>query len=384
MRYLRAIFGVLGLVLATFFCAPAQAQTPPAAPGAATVQGAIEAYFSPESDAEAARIFRAANLDLRRLLVAHRLLMESALLVEVELAHGATALRYPLRLEDTSPRKNGTRWRVDWAPDVAYARALVQAAAGGELAQSGAGQPWSQIQRLPAFGIIVGADFFVTPFGRIEDAPAAEDAAPGGGLRPAPQLHKHAQRWTGMLLFDDPGSANVDVILRTGVSWERVTQAVLPAAMVGLARIYLVSTRDGAPLAFSLVAPVLKQVISGASTRVIGVTPVGQTGADPRYRVRVRVGEKQVEKTAGASGQCPGEATFCATSDDDFAAQLGALAPQLKAAEKTSEYVLFAASAGVPAEVMLKFMARAYALLELPVGKMLLGYIAAEEVPPAK
>ena len=384
MRHFRAIFGVLGLILGALLAAPAQAQTAGAQPGAVTVQAAIEAYFSPESDAEAAKIFRAANLDYRRLLVAHRLPSDVALLAEVELAHGAMALRYPLRLEDISASKNGSSWRVDWAPEAAYARALVRAAGEAELARTGAGQPWSEIQRLPAFGIIVGSDFFVTPFGRIEDAPAGKDGAPSRGLQSAPQLHKHAQRWTGMLLQDDPGSANVDVILRAGVSWERATQAVLPAAMVGLARIYLVSMRDAAPLGFVVVAPVLKEMISGESMLVLGVVPVDQAGVDPRYRIRIRVDAQDVAKTSDAQPECPGEATFCAISDGDFAAQLGALAPQLKAVRAAPGYVMLAASQGVPAEVMLRFMAHTHEILELPIGKMVLGYIAAEDESGAK
>lgn len=378
MRHFRPIVGAALLLLGTSVAAPAYAQAPSPKAGAQsaqktarTVEGALRAYFS--ADTAAANAFRAAGLDYRRILIAHRLPSADRLIVEVELGNGPTALRYPLRLKDDSAAKDGSQWRVDWAPDDAYARALAEAAQNGRFAQAGAGRGWSEIQRLPAFPVLVGADFFVTPYGRIAVDPAAEGAEPSAGLDPPEDLGKHAQRWTGMLLQDDPGSANIDIILADGATWKRATQALLPAAMVGLVRAYYIGQDEGALVATSTVAPVFKQMVSGDATLVIGVSP---TEKARRYGVRLRLGGQALAPAAEKSGECPESATFCASTDGDFAPQLQAQARQLKAANTTPAYVMLAASGDILAADMLHYLASARVVFELGAGKIVVGYIA--------
>jgi len=378
MRHFRPIVGAALLLLGTSFAAPASAQAPTAKLGAQsaqktaqTVEGALRAYFS--ADTAAAKAIRAARLDYRRILIAHRLPAEDRLIVEVELGNGPSALRYPLRLRDASAAKDGSRWSVDWAPDDAYASALAETSQKGTFAQAGAGQGWSEIQRLPAFPVLVGADFFVTPYGRIAVDPAAEGAEPSAGLDPPKDLGKHAQRWTGMLLQDDPGSANLDIILAEGATWKRATQALLPAAMVGLVRAYYIGKDEGALVAISTVAPVFKQMVSGDTTLVIGVSP---TETARRYGVRLRLGGQALVSAAEESGECPDGATFCASTDGDFAPQLRAQAQRLKAANTPPAYVMLAASGDILAADILGYLTGARAAFELPDGKIVVGYIA--------
>lgn len=386
MKPLKTIFGALSLVFAISVAAPGYAQTPSKGARATaseeiasdeiaqTVAGALESYFA--QDSEAAKVFRAAKIDYKRLLIAHLLPSKDRLLVEVELAHGRSALRYPLRLEDISSAEDGSIWRVDWAPDPAYARALAGAAKKGAFARSSAGQSWSKIQRLPAFPVLVGADFFVTPYGRIEVELAAAGSGQSAGLDPPKDLSKHAQRWTGMLLQDDPGTANVDILLSEDVSWKRATQALLPAAMVGLARVYFISMGDDAPVAFPAVAPVFKEMISGESTLVIGVSSLKLNEDAGGYGVGLRMGSRGLEASSEKQTECPEKTTFCVSSEDEFAASLHTRVQEFAAANMAPSSVMLAASGDIPAEVVLKFLARARKLMKLPTGKIVVGYIA--------
>lgn len=400
---LRVIGGALLLACTVGVAAPAQAQT--SSDGARpissaktatsdkpvhTVDGALAAYFSKRSDARAAKIFRDADIRYKRVLIAHLLPSEDALLVEVELARGATSLRYPIRLEDISEAKNGSNWRVDWAPDAVYARAIADATVHTRFAPARAGQPWSEIQRLAAFPVIVGADYFVTPFGRIEVEKAPQGAESPTGLNPPEQLAKHVQRWTGQILQDDPGSANLDLLLGEGVSWKRATQAMLPAAMAGLFRIYFVTMRDDALVGFSAVAPVFKEVVTGESTLVIGVTQASAPDDGPRqYGVRLRVGSRTLKASSSDASdensdgkvdpatQCGPRSVFCAATGDEFRGRLDAHIKQLSR-DGGPTHVMLAASAEVGAAAVLNFLATTRAVLNLPLGKIVVGYIGSQ------
>jgi hypothetical protein len=278
-------------------------------------------------------------------------------------------------------------WRVVWGPEEVYARALADAATNKKFAKTRAGRPWSEIPRLPAFPIIVGREFMVTPFGKI----AAEDGSAGekAGIRPPAKLVQHAQRWTGRTLQDDPGSANVDVLLLAGASWKRATRALMAPAMEGLFRIYLVGRGAAGLVGFAAAAPVFGELASKGAALVVAMSsgeekPGGvqvEGGKDAaRYAFRIRVGENLLASTEKPEKEnsCAPEATFCAGSVADFKTKLRARVQAAMSRHKVRVgQVVLAATGGVPAATVVRFLGATVDSLGLPTGKIFMGYIAA-------
>lgn len=415
------------LVCIFIACAPgalsAQTKTPPqgaaaAAPTASArpVTGALENYFSADSEAPAVRALHGAKLAFNRLLVAEVLPGGKTLLAEVALSNKDAAIRYPIKLErDETP--SGDAWRVTWAPDVAFAQALVAACEANKLAALQVGRPWEDFHRLPAFPVIVTREYVVTPFGKIDEKPDARAEAPAGALHPSKELTRHVQRWTGQVMLDDPASANVDLLLHADVTWKHATQALMAPAMQGLFRIYFVGHGPRGLYAVSAAAPVFKEAAAATnSSAVIAMSalPTPKVGGDvPGYAFRVRLGDQVLDGKPAAAGtpsqapknaelesreggahpdaaaaiDCAAAATFCARTLDDFRARLKQRVLAAADGQKASAdghkavptQVLLAAPGDLPAMVVVNHLGSLRETLEMTTDRIFAGYSAATE-----
>jgi hypothetical protein len=352
-------------LLAVLTAAPdgARAQEAP------TVEVALQQYFGAESSDEAVEALRGAGFDYERLLVAESLPSRTTVMVEVELASDSGRLRYPLKLARRDAAE-GSSWQVDWAPEPVYARALAALSVDG-LAGFEAPGFWADVERLPAFPVVVLADRFVTPFGAVAAEPA-EDAEQPAELAAPEDLFKHAQRWTGMILEDAPGPAGIDLIVGADVSWRRATQAMMAPAAVGLFRLYLVGRAGGDLVALASNAPVMgDDATSQSAPLVVGMYPAGDQSA-----FRIRIGERLLD----AEDSCAERMSLCAQSAEAFElAAVGHVTDALAEEPTKIAYVLFAATA----DFSVAQVAAHYRALSVSLGvesqKMFLGFIADEE-----
>lgn len=402
----------------------AQTGAPPGSAASAvraqTVTGALERYFAADSTDPAVGELNKAQFAFNRLLVAEVLPGGKALLAEVALSKKGMVIRYPIKLErdETQP---ATTWRVTWAPDVAFARALVGACEGRDLAPLQVGRPWEDFHRLPAFPVIVGPGYFVTPFGKIDEKSGARATAAAASLHPPEELTRHVQRWTGQVMLDDPASANVDLLLHAGVTWKHATRALMAPAMQGLFRIHFVGHGPRGLYAVSAAAPVFKEATATTqSSAVIAMSalPAHNAAGDvPGYAFRVRVGEQMLgaqpaaasppasskEKDArnsdapssdthadtrsstqvtrsSAQVNCDSAATFCARTLDDFRARIKqSILARPDGHKAPPTQVLLAATGDLPATVVVNHLGSVLQALEMTTERVFAGYSAATE-----
>jgi hypothetical protein len=355
----------LSVVILATLCAiasPAMAQSP-------TVEGALQTHFGADSDDPAAQVLRKAGYTYERTLVAEMLPSETTLFVEVELARDDTNLRYPLKLA----RKlddGEVRWSVDWSPVEDYARGLVAVGKDDALAPINAKTDWTAVERLPAFPVIVGEGVFVTPYGRVatQTQPSDDEAAQ---LAPPKKLAEHAQRWIGLTLEDEPGTANVDLILSPDVTWQRATTALMAPASFGMFRMYVVGSNDGRPVAFATAAPVLRQAPDGAAPLVVGMYPAGEQNA-----FKVRIGDEVV---AGEDA-CADAMTFCAKTLADFEQQaLDRITAAVTEKQTKLAYVMFATTGDFKASTVANHLIGLGRALGVPTAKIFMGYIGGKQ-----
>lgn len=341
-----------------------------------TLEAAIEHYFAAESTAPAVVALNEAGFRYNRLLVAETLPSERAVFVEVELGCQGDKIRYPLKFERRT-KDDTVHWKLSWAPAAVYAQTLADVARHDKLAKTDTGSEWAEIQRLPAFPIIVGPKSFVTPYGRVS---ATKVTPPPGAkntnepatsqLAPPKELAKHAQRWIGLTMEDDPGSANVDLLIEQKTSWTRVTQALMAPASLGLFRVYLVGRADGNLVAYAAAAPVIRRAPAGTEPLVVGMYHHGKTHA-----FRVRLGTEVVAD----SKACADNMTFCADTLTDFQKESEAHITDALAHHKTKvAYVMMAATGDFPAAEVVPYLAALDEALGLPDGKIFMGYIASQ------
>lgn len=344
---------------------PAVAQQAPSP----TVEGALQAHFGAESDDAAADVLRKAGYAYERLLVAEMLPSETTLFVEVELARDDTKLRYPLKLARKLDHGE-VRWQVDWSPVEAYARGLVAVGKEDGLAEIDTKSGWTDIERLPAFPIIVGEQVFVTPYGRVAtETKTTDDEA--AQLAPPKKLAEHAQRWIGLTLEDEPGTANVDLILSPNVTWQRATKALMAPASFGMFRMYVVGSKEGRPVAFATAAPVVRQTPEGASPLVVGMYPEGEQNA-----FRVRIGDDLV----GSDKACADGMTFCAKTLADFEQRaLDQITAAVTQRQTKIAYVMFAATGDYKASAVANHLVGLGRALGVPSAKVFMGYIGGKQ-----
>jgi hypothetical protein len=363
---LLAISSVLALLV---FANPAHAQQA----ASTSVEGALEAYFAEGSGDSAAAVLRDAGFAYECLLVAEMLPSEATLLAEVELARGDTRLRYPIKLARQLDKDTIT-WKVNWTPVEAYAQGLV--AIAGEEALASVGQVrtgWADIERVPAFPVIVGDTAFVTPYGRVavpEPSSGNEDA------KQAPQeLGKHAQQWVGLTLEDEPGTANVDLLLGKDVAWTRATQALMAPASLGLFRTYLVGRAGADVVAVATAAPVVRPTAEDAAPLVIGMYREGD-----KHAFRVRIGDDVIAH----EDACGDKMTFCVSSGkngsiDAFEQQsIDKITAAIQHKKAKLSYVMFAATGAFGAGEVARYIEALGQALGMPSSKIFIGYIGEE------
>ncbi len=353
--------------LVGLFAVPAHAQQAQAR----TVESALEHFFDANSHNPSVRKLLDAGFSYNRLLVAERLPSEKALFVEVELGEQDTKIRYPLKLESTAV-DDGKRWSVAWSPVLEYAAALANDARQGDLASFGVGEQWSEIQRLPAFPIIVEKAAYVTPYGRVSAVPAQASGAHKSAqapakLAPPKELVQHAQRWIGLTMEDDPGSANVDLLLGPEASWRHVTEALMAPASLGLFRVYLVGCSKKTIVAVSAVAPVVKHTRGGTVPIVVGMY-----AHNPGRAFRVRVGPQLLANQQS----CAKDMTFCAQSTAQFQQKLSLHIHKALAHRNIKvAYVMLAATGDIAAAEVVPYITALGDALSIPHAKIFIGYI---------
>jgi hypothetical protein len=364
----RILLTIVSLTALLVVSTPAFAQNT----ASTSVQGALQAHFAEDSKAVDAAALREGGYAFERMLVAEMLPSEATLFAEVEIARGETRLRYPLKLKR---RLDGDQlvWKVSWAPVEAYARGLVEIAGEDALASIGdEGTSWAGIERLPAFPVIVDEAAFVTPYGRV-DAPEPSEVLK--------EIGAHAQRWVGLTLEDEPGTANVDLVLGQKASWARATQALMAPASEGLFRTYLVGRTGGKVVAMATAAPVVRQTADGASPLVVGMYREGD-----QHAFRMRIGDDVVEN----SDACGDKMAFCTASDDSGLNDSGSLdafeqqaldhvTEALKQRQTSLAYVMFAATGEFGAGEVARHLAARGRALGVPSSKIFVGYIRGEQ-----
>jgi hypothetical protein len=371
----RILLAILSAAALVGFACPAYAQQS----AATSVEGALQAHFSADSKAADAAVLRDAGYAYERMLIAEMLPSEATLFAEVELAQGDVRLRYPLKL---ARKLDGDMivWQVSWAPVEAYARGLVQVAGEGGLASVGeTGTSWADVERLPAFPVIVGDTAFVTPYGRVaapETVGKAATADEAKSQLPMPkELSEHAQRWVGLTLEDEPGTANVDLLLSRGVAWTRVTQALMAPASLGLFRTYLIGRAGGQVVAHATAAPVVRQTPSGAEPMVVGMYR-----RSDKHAFRMRIGDDLIE----GDDVCAERMTFCTGAGDSasldiFKQQvLDLVSAAIKEDKNQIAYVMFAATGEFGAGEVVRHLKALGTALGVPTSKLFIGYIGAE------
>lgn len=354
----------------TVLASPAFAQQA-AAP---TVEAALEEHFSAEAKNAAAGVLRKAGYDYKRLLVAEMLPSETTLFVEVELAKGDAekkSLRYPLKLE-RKLADGKVSWQVGWSPVEDYARGLVGVAKKDGLAAVGTDTAWTAVERLPAFPVIVGEKAFVTPYGRVPTTTKeGDEPTENSQLAPPKKLAEHAQRWIGLTLEDEPGTANVDLILEPEVSWKRATQALMAPASFGLFRMYVVGANQGRFVALETAAPVMRKTPEGAEPLVVGMYREGD-----KHAFRVRIGKQLVPSDKA----CAENMTFCTVSIDAFEQKaLDQITAALSQRHTRLAYVLFAATGDFPASEVATYLQALSTALGIPSKKIFMGYIGEKQ-----
>ena len=360
---------VAGLMawLCLFAVASGAHAQPPAAP---TVEAALQQYFA--SDAADAAVLREAGFGYERLLVAESLPSEMTLAVEVELSGPHRTVRYPLKIERVEPQGT-TNWRVDWAPEQAYANALVEYAGGDTLAALGDAKAWHRTERLPAFPIVVADDAFVTPFGAVE---AQTGTAKDGGdeIVPPKKLVEHSQRWVGLLLEDEPGAAIIDLLVAPGASWKQVTRAMMAPASLGLFRVYLLGRADRTVVAVPSVAPIFGTQTSPERTAPLVIGMYNVKGG-PGFRVRLGDAVLEAETASG----CGERMSFCAATLEQFETKTAQLVGDAAASSKTKiAYVMLAATGEFEFADVLPYYPALARALGVPAGKLFVGYIRDE------
>lgn len=357
---------LLSCCLLLLFAGPAMAEQP----ASTTVEGALQGYFSQDTEDPAAAVLVESGFAYERMLVAERLPSGASFFVEVELRRDELRFRYPVKLEREGQGDEAS-WRVEWAPEDEYARALVAMGDIEMLADIEADEPWADIQRLPALPVLVADQAIVTPFGHVSEPPSGSEAA-DGQLVPPEELVKHAQNWTGLALEDEPGTANADLVIAAGTSWRRVTQALMGPAAVGLFRSYMVGGADGALVALPGVAPVVDgELAEGVEPLVVGMYP-----ADDGHAFRVRVGDRLIEN----EDACAERMTLCAESAGPFGRQIGEqISAALEEQPAKIGYVMFAATGDLPVEEVASHLRALGDTLGVPPEKLRVGFIAEEE-----
>ncbi len=332
------------------------------------VESALQAHFSADSNDPAAAVLRKAGYAYERLLVAEMLPSETTVFVEVELAgKDDQTLRYPLKLA-RKITDGEVGWQVDWAPVEEYARGLVAVGKKDGLAEISAETGWTEIERVPAFPIIVGEQVFVTPYGRVAISTQADDEE--SQLAPPKKLAEYAQRWVGLTLEDEPGIANVDLILSPKVTWQRATQGLMAPASFGMFRIYVVGQNEGRIVAFPTAAPVVRDTPEGASPLVVGMYPA----ADQRG-FRVRIGDKLV----ASDKACAEGMSFCAKTLSDFEQRaLDQISAAVAQRQAKIAYVMFAATGDFEASAVANHLIALGRSLGVPSSKIFMGYIGGE------
>ncbi len=260
-------------------------------------------------------------------------------------------------------------WRPAWVPVTEYGAALGNLLQSGSLPASESERAWSQLQRLPAFPVIVTKKRAVTPFGVLEkdDEATATDRfqrgrpKPTGPLPTSQALARHAERWIKEVLADDPGPAGLDLIVDSSISWQRFNAALFSVAGVGLYMGEIVAAGKSDWVSIPFAAPIAAATGKVPPALVLAYYPGEQFG------FRVVFEKAPVPTTKG----CPEPMAICGESAESFEPGLRKIV-----GKKPVQRVMFASGGKTTTADAIGWVERTNKLLGLAPHRLFLGFIA--------
>ncbi len=287
--------------------------------------------------------------------------------LEIELAHQKSKIRYPLKFTRATLTSD---WQLAWAPHQEYTQALLNMTSSDALPTSDSAQHWTQQARIVAFPIIATRQQIITPFGTLPPTDLTDQSAQ---LTAPDDLIRHATRWIHEILEDAPAPAAIDLILDARLSWKATTRLIMATSAVGFFRVYLITTNtDKSIAAIPVNAPIFdtQKLPDHVKMLVVSIYPLSTQQADKKHGFRIAY-NNQILKLPS---ECHPDVTLCTTDPAHFSLKLQELTQTFDQTQHAT-HIMFAASKHASLQTALDYLQATAKTLQIPTEKTFLGFI---------